>query len=530
MGQSWSVDQVTYFEIQNKVSQNGRLVNIINLNEKEGFSYKGTAHTVRNGDLSRMWIEFGDVFHEKTINKEPNNQVSPLSKNRYMLQTFGTKFYLTDRAHESAKSTEAQSIRVIAHNELGTNRHPFLPPLPKKALKIGQSVPIGESYLQGLLGETYKVKRSKLVLSGTRQFDNVRCASFRLDFVAAVQFKNGIVLEITGTGEILTEIATSLHRSIEWRGVVKLSGGDVDAAGNKRSFNGLGKTARKTMISYLPQKKIAPITIGHVVPENGQRWDQVSKLKANLLRRFLDSDGQLKEQETSRHETNSFSVKVLKRTKSAVTKAEIKFSKYEKVLNAEAPDPKLKGLADKLLIIERPDPQKTSLTINDENGVKLEGEIGKAVSGAVRSAFRADRTDVLALLPKGPIKAFVPLRIDPKKALKALGEDFPDAKEIIVELVLIDTQTIDEQECAIFLVTMSVCSELKKVSEMTISGSAEMIVEIKTGWPVSLKDSAFLKWKESITDKNGKTLEMESFGPMKSTQLLRYGPRPKKGS
>ncbi|MDF1664857.1 MAG: hypothetical protein P1V97_24060 [Planctomycetota bacterium] len=529
MGQSWTVDQATHFEVKNHISQNGRIVELVEMKEKEGYSYKATAHKVQGGQIQRLWIEFGDVFYEKTVNKTPDIRVSPLKKNRYMLQSFANRFYVTDRVHKPATTEEVQAVRVIGYDELGTNRHPFLPPLPKKPIKIGQSIPAGVNYLQGLLGNTYRLKRSKLVLTGTKQFDKVRCAVFQLSFVATVYFNSGVILEITGQGEILAEIETSLPRSIDWSGSVKLSGGDADPDGTKRTFRGIGKTSRKTIVSYPTPKKITPITMGHVVPEIGQRWDSMSKIESSSARSERDANGQETVKEIEFNESKGYSLKVLDRSKSAVTKAEVVFHKFEKSYNSEAPDPLFKGLAQKLLTIERRDPKQAALSITNDAGFKMNAAIRKDISRAVHSSFRPDRTDILSLLPKGPIKAFTAIKLDPKKTLKRLGDDFKGANEIIIEMVLIDTQVIDERECAIFLISINVTSEAKKGSTSTFSESGEMIVEVKTGWPISIRDSGFIHRQDTVNTENG-PLKVTTFGPWKSTLLLRYGPRPKKGS
>lgn len=529
MGQQWTVDHKTHFEVQNHVSSRGKVVELVVIKEKEGSYYKATAHTVLGGQITRLWLEFGDVFHNRTKNERPENRVSPLKKNKYMLQSFGTSTYVTDRSHEPATAKEGQSLRFIINNELGKRRHSFLPPLPKKTLKIGQTVPAGETYIQSLLGKIYRHKRSKLVLTGTKLFDRVPCAIFQLTFVAEAYFNNGVILEITGKGEVLTEIETSLNRSIKWSGKVKLGGDDGEQGQDKHSFRGLGTTSRTTVVSYLKPKKISPITIGSMVPEIGQRWDQRSKIESTRLRRQLDAAGELTEEEKIFKESKSFSLKVLKRSRNAVTKAEVKFNKFEVTRNSEAPDSQFKGLAHKLLTIERLDPKKRALKIESPPGFKLGYVVRKNVSRAVHSCFRPDRTDLLSLLPKEPIRAFTPIKIDPKKALKRLGGDFKGAKEIDIGMVFIDSQVIDERECAIFLISINVRSEKAKGVFSTFSESGEMMVEVKTGWLLSIRDSAFYHEEETISTAKG-PLKITTFGPWKSTLHIRYGPRVKKGS
>lgn len=525
MGQSWSVEEVNYFEFKNNIHRNGRVVQLVEAKTKDTLEYKATAHVVENGRVDRLWVDFGEVSHDKTINEQPDNKPDPLSKKSYTVQRFGKNYYFTNRVHDPVNEAEVQSLSQVAAFEL-EDRHPFLPPLKKSSFKLGQKIPLKSRDIQRILGRIYQLKSGAMTVAGVKRRGAARCLVYQLNFVARATFENGVVIEITGSGELYTEIETAQHLFFRWDGAVKVLGGLTDEFGDKIEYKGKGKAGRKTVIRYLSPKKLAPVKLGRVVPEVGQSWDHELKAKSTMARYGQGMSALQAKEAGSTGDNRSYRMLVLGRSGDRVTKARVKFRQFEKVRNSELPDPLLKGLTKDSYVVEKT--PKKGLRVKDSKGVELRGRIGEEIREAVKSAFRNSGSDFLALLPQREIQPFKPVRADLKAALARVREDFEDATAVLIDFLLVDKQVIDGRDCAVFLVATRVVGDSDPKRGFSIVGSGTMIVEVKTGWPVSFRESAFARFRRTSVNEKGQLIEERMFGPMSSRQSLRWGPRVKK--
>lgn len=526
MGQRWTVNTSSQVGIENSISSNGKLVEKVQVQTLDTNIYKAQALSTQGTKITRMAVEFGEISSKMDGSVGKSRQDSPVNNKQFTIQHLRKDYYVTDEKGERPSKNLTDLVFEKLRTELdpALNRHSFLGALPNRPLKIGETFALEENSFQKLLGSFYKIQNGKLTLTGSKTIDNVLCAVFKLSFDSKIKFANGVVFDIKGEGEVCAEIATSLHRSLNWEGKIAISGSGADAAGNPLDFQGSGKMILKHAVSYPLPKKVPAVVIGRTIPEAGQTWKESYRQTGNILR-TVKQDGQIVLNELVKDVyTNDYKVTVIESSKNAITKVEVQFGKALKRKISPTKSEKLLPMSNGTFILEQKQASEDvkDCTITRKDNVAITKKLKEEIYDKVKELFKADRSELLELLPKGPIPSGKVITIDPKAALELYNNKDKDLKSASLKLIYRGTRSIGKRPTAVFQFSSRLHGEDSDGIHIYAETTGEFLFDIATGWPVGGKRNGQLKIEGSRANQIGDKIEIEGAGPISTRKRIDY--------
>ncbi|MDF1664856.1 MAG: hypothetical protein P1V97_24055 [Planctomycetota bacterium] len=522
MGQRWSVKSGARFDLKNNISNKGQVIETVTAISESAAHYKARALAVDGTKLTSLAVKFGEVWGQLTNKAGKTRQDSPIGQKQYTVQLLRDTHYFKDKSGELVSQKDSFLVYDKIRPELDwtLQRHSLIYSLPQRPLKIGESFPIEKKVLEKLLGSPYQVEKAKLKLTGTKLVDGVSCATFELSFHTSIQFANGVIFNVRGKGEVCSEIATSLHRSVIWEGAIIISGSSKDAAGNTLTYQGTGKMAIQNVVTYPFSKKAPPAKIARTVPKPGQTWKESFQRASNIVRKvFRDGEAIFNERATDSY-SNKYTVKVLETTDKTISKAEVTFGKVIERQSSPKQSETSLPMSNKSFTIQTKSEKAYSIT--NKAGSKVEDDLKKSIYKRIKELFKEDRSEFLQLFPRKPLAFGKVVTVDPKAALKMFGDGDEDLKSVSLQLVYQGQRQVDNRATAVFLVSRRLKLKTNDGVHIYIETAGDYLIDVLTGWPVALETQGMLKIEGEQTNEIGDKIVILAVGPVSLKKRIEY--------